>query len=84
KPLISAETGSGTSHVNQQDETGFIVPAEDPVALGDAMEKLHKDIQLAKQLGKGARTRFESLFTAAAMGAQYVDEYRKLVAETSN
>jgi rhamnosyl/mannosyltransferase len=83
KPLISAETGSGTSHVNRQGETGYVVPPEDPAALADAMEKLHGDAGLAEQLGKGARARFESLFTAGAMGAQYADEYRRLTRNTA-
>lgn len=78
KPLITAEMGSGTSHVNCAGETGLIVPAEDPDALAGAIIELEGDDALAKKLGEGARARFEALFTADAMGRQYLDQYELL------
>lgn len=78
KPLITAETGSGTSHVNVHEETGLIVPAEDADALAAAMDSLHRNDALASRLGQGARRRFEALFTASIMGERYVETYQRL------
>ena len=79
KPLITAEMGSGTSHVNVHNETGLVVPAKDSCALAAAIERLHKDDALAQRLGEGAKARFQALFTADAMGECYLEQYKRLV-----
>src|SRR5690606_38814370 len=37
KPMISCETGTGTSFINLHNDTGFVVPPNDPDALYKAM-----------------------------------------------
>ncbi|MEM9620699.1 MAG: glycosyltransferase [Pseudomonadota bacterium] len=78
KPLISTEVGSGTSHVNVHNETGYVVPPGSAKALRKAMDKLWQDAQLAERLGQGARQRYERLFTGKLMGERYADIYRHL------
>ncbi|CAN7755973.1 glycosyltransferase family 4 protein [Caballeronia sp. LjRoot29] len=78
KAMISTEIGTGTSYVNVDGETGLVVPASDPGALKEAMEKLWNDEELARTLGKAAESRFQSLFTADRMVDKYVDLYRRL------
>jgi rhamnosyl/mannosyltransferase len=81
RALISAEVGSGTSHVNIDGETGLVVPPSDPVALRRAMDRLHDDPGLARQMGARARLRYEKLFTGRAMGRHYADVYRRVLAQ---
>jgi glycosyltransferase involved in cell wall biosynthesis len=81
KPLISAEIGTGTSYVNSNKETGFVVPPSDSRRLREAMEKLDRDEQLAKRMGQAARERYERLFTGKKMGEQYAHLYNKLLAK---
>lgn len=80
KPMISAEVGTGTSFVNIDGETGFVVQPENPTQLADAIEKLGDDAQEAQRMGANALTRFESLFTSQKMSEAYLHEYEQLLA----
>jgi glycosyltransferase involved in cell wall biosynthesis len=80
KPLISAEIGTGSSYVNQDGVTGFVVPSNDPAALRAAMQRMDDD-QTASVLGRNARQRYEDLFTSRKMGRSYADLYRKMMGE---
>lgn len=79
KPLISCELGTGTSYVNQDGETGYIVPPRAPAPLRDAMMKLYLDPNQARQLGEGAKRRFENLFSAEKLGRFHKAEYERLL-----
>jgi rhamnosyl/mannosyltransferase len=79
KPLISAEVGSGTSHVNIHGETGLVVPPSDSVALRSAMDDLYLDSDKARLMGTNARRRYEQLFTGSAMGKRYAEVYRQVL-----
>jgi glycosyltransferase involved in cell wall biosynthesis len=78
KPLITAETGSGTSFVNLGNETGLVVPPANPAELRKAMEIIASDDALAERMGRESRRRFDSTFTGAKMGAAYERLYRRL------
>ncbi|MCB1855987.1 MAG: glycosyltransferase [Halieaceae bacterium] len=80
RPLISAEVGSGTSHVNIHGETGLVVPPGNSVALRAAMDELYRDADKARRMGARARLRYEQLFTGSNMGARYADAYRRILA----
>jgi glycosyltransferase involved in cell wall biosynthesis len=79
KPLICCEVGSGTSYVNHDSVTGYVVPPEDPKRLASAIETLNTDALLAATLGGEARRRYERLFSASALGDAYVKLYRDVV-----
>lgn len=79
KPLISCEIGTGTSYVNVDGRTGFVVPPDDPDALATAMNRLLRDPAMATQLGSGARARYESHLTDIAMGQAYAQLYREIL-----
>lgn len=79
RPLISCEIGTGTSYVNANQETGFVVPPEDPTALAAAMNVLLRDDRLAEKLGQGAKTRYERLFSGPALGRAYAALYREVL-----
>ena len=79
KALITTETGSGTSFVNLRNETGFVAPPGDPVALRKVMEMLAADDELAEKMGSTSRKRFYSMFTSERMAEEYVRLYRRLL-----
>lgn len=78
-PLICCEIGTGTTFINQHDETGIVVPPNDSAALARAMEKLSSNPTLSSQLGRQARLRFERNFTTERMADRITDLYRQLV-----
>ena len=79
KPLISTEIGTGTSYINQNGETGYVIPPANPVALRSAIEALHDNPAQAEQMGQAARARYEQEFTGALMGERYVQLYREML-----
>jgi len=80
KPLICCEIGTGTTWVNQHNETGLVVPPSDAAALADAMNLLASDNALCQRLGTGARQRWEEHFRPAVVGAAYRQLYDELLA----
>ncbi|WMY07508.1 glycosyltransferase [Paraburkholderia phenoliruptrix] len=81
KPLICCEVGSGTSYVNKDGVTGYVVPPEDPVRLAATIDRLSNNPMLAAKLGGEARQRYERLFSGRALGDAYVGLYRDVVAD---
>lgn len=80
RPLVSCEIGTGTSFVNAHEESGLVVPPENPVALAGALNALSGDANLAESLGRGARARYERLFSGPALGRAYADLFREVAA----
>ncbi|MFN3236297.1 MAG: glycosyltransferase [Pseudomonadales bacterium] len=78
KPLITAEVGTGTSYVNSHSQTGYVVEANNPAQLRDAMLKLMDD-SVVEQFGFAAKQRFDALFTARHMVSSYKRIYQQLV-----
>lgn len=84
KPLISTELGTGTSYINQDGETGYVVPPSNVKAFREAMLKLEADDKLAKRMGDNARKRYEQLFTGERMGKLYTQLYTRLLKRADN
>lgn len=78
KPLISTELYTGSSLVNCDEKTGFIVPPNDSAMLTLVMEKLVNQPDIANRFGKNARKRYEALFTAEKMCKSYQKHYHEL------
>lgn len=76
KPLISSEIGTGTSYININEETGYVVPPSNPVALCNAMRHLWEHPQHAEKLGQQAQARYQRLFTADKMCQSYAELYQ--------
>ena len=79
RALISTEVGSGTSHVNIDGETGFVVNPGSAPDLRKAMDQINSRPDLAQLMGHRARNRYEALFTGELMGARYTKTYRELL-----
>lgn len=78
RPMVCCEIGTGTSYINVDGLTGFVVPPEDPGALRSAMEKLLGDKALAQRMGHEGRARLEGMFSARAMAQAYDALYREV------
>jgi len=80
KPLISCAINTGTSFINLHGKTGLVIPADDPQALAHALQLLWDNPDMAARMGRAARERYASTFTADQMAASYAGVYRALVA----
>jgi glycosyltransferase involved in cell wall biosynthesis len=78
RAAISCELGTGSSLVNIDGVTGLEVPPADAGALATAMQRLAADPGQSRGLGQKGRERYEEQFTAAMMGARYLELYREL------
>jgi rhamnosyl/mannosyltransferase len=81
KPLISAEVGTGTSHININQQTGFVITPGCPRSLRDAMDQLYFHPARAAELGDNAQRRYQEHFTGEIMGQGYFEVYRRVMAE---
>lgn len=79
-PMITCEIGTGTSYVNQEGETGLVVPPADSVAFGQAMDTFWHQPQQVAQWRAGALQRYKDNFMAETMARKYVGVYEKLLA----
>jgi rhamnosyl/mannosyltransferase len=66
-PVVCTELGTGTSLVNQHDESGFVVEPGNPVVLGAAITRLLTDQPLRRRMGVAARARAVRMFSTDAM-----------------
>jgi glycosyltransferase involved in cell wall biosynthesis len=79
KPVVSTELGTGTSFVNVDGETGFVVPARDPHALASAIKRLIDDRTLRERMGTAARARVEQQFKLEKMVDRILALYENLI-----
>jgi rhamnosyl/mannosyltransferase len=81
RPMVSCDIGSGTSYINLDGVTGWTVPPENAAALREAMHRLADAPADAAAMGRAARERFETLFTARRMAEAYATVYREVLAQ---
>ena len=77
-PLVVTDVG-GNSEAVLDGETGFVVPSEDPDALGKAIVKLASDAQLRATMGDAGRRRVESQYSIESCVAKYDRLYGALL-----
>ena len=78
-PLVSTDLETGTSYINQHNQTGFVVPSANAFALAQALNSLLENPLQAKKFGQNARKRYEELFRETTMCSRYAALYRKLL-----
>lgn len=66
-PAITTELGTGTSYVNVDGRTGFVVPPKDPIKLAGAICRLLADPAYRERFALHARQRIEREFTVEKM-----------------
>ncbi|MBU0647081.1 glycosyltransferase [Patescibacteria group bacterium] len=78
KPIISTELGTGTSWVNQNGITGFVVQPKNSHELSSAIQKIINNKKLAEIMGKNAHERANEVFNLNKM----LESTKKLYLET--
>lgn len=78
KPLISTELGTGTSYVNLDGETGWVVAPGDVEALQLKMNDLFENTARAQAFGLKAYERFSACFEVSQVISAYIDLYKRL------
>jgi rhamnosyl/mannosyltransferase len=79
KPVVSTDLPTGVRSVNRHGVTGLVVPAGDPDALADALNRLLENPGLRMELGDNARLRVEKEFRAERMVSATLEVYREIL-----
>lgn len=77
-PVISTELGTGTSYINDNEKTGFVVPPGNSKALAEKIELIYKNDDLHYELGKKAKQRALKEFSKEAMIKKTLSLYSQL------
>ncbi len=77
-PIISTELGTGTSWLNVDGETGFVVPPRSPSALSSAIKKILENKKLAVRLSQNAQKRVKEKLNLEKMLKDNQKVYREL------
>ena len=80
KPVIGTQTG-GTPEMVADGATGLLVPASDPAALADALDRLAASPDLRREMGEAGRVRVEEHFTLRGMTDKVEALYRREMAK---
>ena len=84
KPLICTELGTGTSYVNEHENTGLVVSPRDVEALRNAMNFMMYHPKISKKMGIAAEERFKELFTAKLMCENYARIYKEVAGQSTS
>jgi len=79
-PAVSTELGTGTSFVNQDGQTGIVVPPSDATALSAAIGSLLSNAELRQSMGQAAHDRAWGHFSSTAMVDQIMAVYEGVLA----
>jgi len=80
RPVVASRVG-GLAEVVVHEETGILVPPDDPTALARALARLADDPALRRRLGEAGARRVGQGFLAEQMVDAYVSLYREVLAE---
>jgi L-malate glycosyltransferase len=72
--VVATHVG-GADELVVPDQTGVLVPASEPAAMADALERLLRDPEERIAMGQAARARAEQVFSLDRMVQQYTDLY---------
>ena len=79
KPIVSTELGTGTSWVNQHEQTGLVVQPMNAQALADALNRLLADPMLRQRMGEAGKARAQHELDATIMIDRLATLYRNIV-----
>lgn len=82
-PMVVTDVG-GNAEAVVDGETGLVVPARNPQALGAAIATLAKEEALRRRMGAAGRARAETVFSIDACIAQYDRLYQSLLGEATS
>jgi glycosyltransferase involved in cell wall biosynthesis len=78
RPVVTSERSTLRGYVDDG-RNGLIVPAEDPAALLEAVERVLGDATLAEELGRRGRADVEERFTTRGFAASIADQLAAIV-----
>jgi len=76
-PVVSTNVGGAQEEI-ADNETGFLIPPNDPKSLAEKLSVLINDHRLRKRMGRNGRKRVESLFSIERTTRMIVDIYAEL------
>lgn len=79
RPMVATDV-PGCREIAIRGETGLLVPADDPIALAEAIGQLAASPELRARFGGRARALAERRFSAAAIGKAVIELYLRLAA----
>lgn len=77
QPVVATEVG-GNPEIVRINETGLLVPKEDPGKLAGAIKNLLCDQSMLKKMGQKGRNRVEAKFSVNTMSAAYTNMYQSI------
>tara|TARA_B100000963_G_scaffold234432_1_gene204852 strand:+ start:1076 stop:2173 length:1098 start_codon:yes stop_codon:yes gene_type:complete len=78
KPLISCDIKTGTSFINKNNFTGYVVKPNNFKSLQFAMKKMYNK-KSTKKFSENSLKRFNNLFTKKTMVENYIKVYQKIL-----
>jgi glycosyltransferase involved in cell wall biosynthesis len=81
KPVISTQLQTGTSYVNLDGVSGYVVPPKNPTALAEKIDILMRDEALYQKLGEQARHRAITHFDRSIVVRETLSLYEEVLAE---
>ncbi len=79
KPMVTTELGTGTSFVNLNNETGYVVEPSDIICLSESCNILFGNNNLVEKFGQNANNRYLENFTEDIQGLKYIEIYSTLL-----
>jgi len=79
RPVVSTSLPTGVPFVNQDGQTGLVVPPRSSERLAGAINALLKNDDMRRRLGARAKERVEAEFTCKIMARRTLDSYRKVL-----
>ena len=78
KPVVAADSG-GAKEIVLAEQTGILVPPDDPGALAEALVRLAADETLCQSMGRAGRRRAETLFDAGQVAGLMENLYDEIL-----
>jgi glycosyltransferase involved in cell wall biosynthesis len=74
RPIVVSDVG-GLGEIIQNNESGFVVPAENPMVMAEKIIQLLEDNELAQKLGKNAKETTFQNYNEQKILKQYINYY---------
>jgi glycosyltransferase involved in cell wall biosynthesis len=77
KPIVTTQVGD-IGKLIKHEQSGLIIPLEDPQSLAQALIRLREDTRLAQQLAQTAHHEMRENYSSEAMCKRYMEIYQQL------